>query len=87
MNDQELEKMVLETYKISRENREFLRRIEGRQKIAHIGKYLKAVLLIALVIAAYVYVSPHWAELQSAANSVSAVAEGVGSLVPARTGQ
>lgn len=83
MNDQEIEKMLLETYKISRENREYLRRIEGRQKIAHLGKYLKAALLIAVIIIGYIYVSPHLAELQSLFESVQKASETIQTIAPA----
>ncbi len=85
MNDQELEKMILETYKISRENREYLRRIEGRQKIENFSKYAKAAILVAMIVIGYLYLSPHWAEIQATFKNVQETTNTIQEMIPTQT--
>ena len=87
MNDNELEKMVLETYRISKENREMLRRIEGRQKIAQMGKYLKAAVALAVLVVGYIYLAPHWAEIQAAFQTAQGAAQSLQAAIPAKPAQ
>ncbi len=67
--DQELEKMIRETVRLSRENNEMLRKMRGAQKRAAFWRFLKFLIYIALLVATYRFIMPYVNELRASYES------------------
>ncbi len=85
MNDNELEKMVLETYRMTKENREMLKRIDGRQQTAQTMKVLRWVIGIIVLVALYFVLRPYFGTIQAEIRSIQSTAATVQSLLPGKT--
>ena len=82
--DQDQEKMLRETLRLSRENNEMLHRMRGAQKRAAFWRFLKLVVSIALFVLAYRFIMPYVNDLrdsyESARSSLDQIQEARGRL-------
>ena len=77
MTDRDMQRILVETLKISRENREMLEKISNRQRQSRVFSALKWILGIAfLVIAAY-FLYPHLKEIQAQISAVTTQVSGL----------
>ncbi|MEZ4103360.1 MAG: hypothetical protein R3B55_02280 [Candidatus Paceibacterota bacterium] len=67
--DQDQEKMLRETLRLSRENNEMLHRMRGAQKRAAFWRFLKLVVSIALFVLAYRFIMPYVNDLRDSYES------------------
>lgn len=70
--DQETEKIIRETLRLSRENNELLLKLRGAQKRASFWRFIKFLFSLSLIILAYYYVSPYISQLQDSYTSIRA---------------
>lgn len=59
MNDQELEKILLETLRISKENREYIIKIDRRQRWARNWRIFYWIVIVILAITGYYVAFPY----------------------------
>lgn len=59
MNDQELEKTLLETLRISKENREYIIKIDRRQRWARNWRTFYWIVIIILAVTGYYFAFPY----------------------------
>lgn len=83
MNDQELEKTLLETLRISKENREYIIKIDRRQRWARNWRTFYWVVIVLLALTGYYFAFPYLESVRSSfsdfATQVSLIADlGVG---------
>lgn len=67
--DQDQEKMLRETLRLSRENNEMLRKMRGAQKRAAFWRFLKLVIYVALLVMAYRFIMPYVNQLRDSYES------------------
>jgi hypothetical protein len=65
MTDRDMQRILVETLKVSRENREMLFAISNRQKQSRVFSAIKWILGIAVLIAIYYFLAPHIAEIKN----------------------
>ena len=78
MDDQELEKMVLETWRMTKENREYLKKIDSRQKWSRNVTAFYWLIAAILILVAYYFVAPYF---QTIKDTVTGVTQTVGGFV------
>ncbi len=78
MNDQELEKILMETLRISKENREYLIKIDRRQRWGRNWTVFYWALLLVLAVFGTYYAFPY---LKTVRESVSSISRQVTSFV------
>ncbi len=70
--DQETEKMIRETLRLSRENNELLLKLRGAQKRASFWRFIKFLFSLSLIILAYFYIAPYISELRDSYATIRA---------------
>lgn len=78
MNDEELEKMLIETLRISKENREYLIKIDRRQRWRRNWTAFYWAVIVVLALTGYYFAFPY---LQTIREGFKEVSSGVSSLV------
>lgn len=64
MDNKEIERLLLENLKLSRENREYIIKIDRRQRWARNTRVIYWVILIGLAVGGYYYAFPYLQEFQ-----------------------
>lgn len=70
--DQETEKMMRETLRLSRENNELLLKLRGAQKRASFWRFIKFLFSLSLIILTYYYLAPYVSELKDSYATIRA---------------
>lgn len=65
MENKELERLLLENLKLSRENREYIIKIDRRQRWSRNTRIVYWVILIGLAVGGYYYAFPYLKEFQN----------------------
>lgn len=77
MNDQELEQMIVESLRIAKENREYLIKIDRRQRWARNWKAFYWALIAVLAITGYYFAFPYLQTIRESLQSLSVQASGL----------
>ena len=77
MNDQELEQMIVESLRIAKENREYLIKIDRRQRWARNWKAFYWAHIAVLAITGYYFAFPYLQTIRESLQSLSVQASGL----------
>ncbi len=70
--DKETEKMLRETFRLTRDNNEMLHKMRGAQKRAGFFRFLKFLISVLLLAITYYYVMPYVKQVQESYESIRA---------------
>ncbi len=65
MDNEELQKMVQETYDLTKENNDLLKKMRRSQKLAHISRIVYWLILIGISVGAFYYIQPYLQKVYS----------------------
>jgi hypothetical protein len=87
MEHKEIERLLLENLKLSRENREYIIKIDRRQRITRALNTFYWVVIIGLAVGGYYYAFPYLQEFQETFSQTWDTVSSTVSLTPFRNGQ